>query len=213
MTLKPPKKSLKKRFLLQHVSIILALLISIIAVVAILLEMILTAELNKDLMENTEHAMNKLQERISYLFENADNFGKNPILIGSIIDHQRRLDYLPKLIDHFAKKDIHSVTLLRFDKGVIYSTLDIPPDYSKTRYLTIALTLREPRFYVSDNKNLVYIVPVYLYQIMQGILVIEYDLVDIFNGTLPKGDFFYRLYADNVKITEKNFHAGSSYVR
>ncbi|MBF0316891.1 MAG: response regulator [Nitrospirae bacterium] len=212
MTVQPPSKSLRNRLLLQQISIILALLLSMIVVVAIIFNDTLTIELNKNLKDNNERCTSKLQDRIYYLFENANSFSKNPVLIGAIIDHQIREDYLPKLIDHFVEKDITSVTMLRFDKELIYSTLNKPPDYSGTRHLKIVLTVGEPRFYVSDNHNLVYIVPIYLYKIIQGVLIIEYDLVSIFNSILPSASFFYRLYANDVKITEKNIKAGSSYI-
>ncbi|KJU81958.1 multi-sensor hybrid histidine kinase [Candidatus Magnetobacterium bavaricum] len=208
----PPKKSLRKRFLLQQVSIILALLLSIIAVVAIMLKDTLTIELNKDLKVSNEGCINKLQDRISSLFESASNFSRNPIVIESMVNYHKKLDSLPKLMDHFVIKDTHSVTMLNFDKSLIYSTLHNPPDYPSTRYLKIVMTVGEARFYVSDNKNLVYIVPIYLYKNIQGVIIIEYNLVSIFDSILPNDPFFYRLYANDVKITEKNFKAKSSYI-
>ncbi|KJU82703.1 multi-sensor hybrid histidine kinase [Candidatus Magnetobacterium bavaricum] len=102
--------------------------------------------------------------------------------------------------------------MVRFDESIAYSTLANPPDYSRIRYLRIALAVGEPRFYVADNNNLVYIVPIVFYDTPQGALVIEYDLVRIFNNILPKETFFYRLYANNVKITDNNFKASSSYI-
>ncbi|MBF0606342.1 MAG: response regulator [Magnetococcales bacterium] len=212
MTGKPQKKGLRNRLLLQHITIILSLLISVIITVAILLERTLTAELNNDLRVYNEHCINNLQQRISYLFESANTFSKNPFVINALLDPQGRADYLPKLINSFAKNDIHAVTMVRFDESIAYSTLANPSDYSRARYLRVALAVGEPRFYVADNNNLIYIVPIEFYNTTQGALVIEYDLVSIFNSILPREAFFYRLYANNVRITDKNFKASSSYI-
>ncbi|MBF0591506.1 MAG: response regulator [Nitrospirae bacterium] len=198
---------------MQHITITVILLLSIIVTVAIMLERTLTAELNHDLRIQNEHCIMSLQQRISYLFEGANHFSANPFVINALIDPQGRPSYLPRLIDNFANnKTIHAVTMVRFDESVVYSTLANPPDYSRTRYLQIALAVGEPRFYVADNNNLVYIVPIAFYNTTQGALVIEYDLVSIFSSILPREDFFYRLYANNVKITDNNFHVTSSYI-
>ncbi|MES0336454.1 MAG: hypothetical protein SFH39_08885, partial [Candidatus Magnetobacterium sp. LHC-1] len=138
MTGKPQKKGLRNRLLLQHITIILSLLISVIITVAILLERTLTAELNNDLRVYNEHCINNLQQRISYLFESANTFSKNPFVINALLDPQGRADYLPKLINSFAKNDIHAATMVRFDESVAYSTLANPSDYSRARYLRVA---------------------------------------------------------------------------
>ncbi|MBF0539463.1 MAG: hypothetical protein HQL03_14550 [Nitrospirae bacterium] len=189
----------------------MALMISIIALVGIILERILTTSIDEEIRVHNGQCINMLQYQILYLFKNADNLCKNSLLIGSFLDQNRRLDYLPQLIGSFLTKNIHAISVLDSDNSVIYSTMEHPPDYSRVRYLKIAMGINQPRFYVSDNNNLVYIVPIYL-ETSQGSLVIEYDLAGIFDTITTRKDIFYRLYADNIKITEKKFDVHNSYV-
>ncbi|MBF0606002.1 MAG: response regulator [Magnetococcales bacterium] len=212
MTVKHPRKSLKEKLLLQHVAIIAGLLFSIVSVVAIMLERTLTGELNKSLVVHNENFMDKLEQRILNLFDNANRFSKDPMLMAFIIDRQSRLDSLPKLVEHFAVRDFHHVTIVRLDSSLICSTLDKTKDYSKTRQFRMALTMGEPRFYISDYKNLVYIVPIYLYKTTQAVMINEYNLVNIFDKIQLKGLFSYRMYVNSIKIAEKGFDANKSYV-
>ncbi|MBF0344375.1 MAG: response regulator [Nitrospirae bacterium] len=212
MTVNPPKKRLRQRILFHYITLILVILISIIITVAVLLEKTLTVELNKELKVYNEHCISNLEQRLSYLFDITTNFSKNPFVVNALVDPQGRASYLPKLIDSFVKKDISAVTIVRFDETVMYFNLTNPPDYSKTRYLRMALATGEPRFYISDNRNLVYIVPIEYYNTPQGAVIVEFDLTSIFYKILPDEAFFYRLYADNFMVTDKNFDRDSSYI-
>ncbi|MBF0338880.1 MAG: response regulator [Nitrospirae bacterium] len=203
---------MKKKLLLQHVAIITGLLFFIISVVAIMLERTLTSELNKNLVVHNENFMDKLDQRILNLFDDVNRFSKDPMLTAFIIDRQGRLDSLPKLVEHFAIRDFHNVTIVSLDNSLIYSTLDNTKDYSKTRQFRMAITMGESRFYISGDKNLVYIVPVFLYKTTQAVMINEYNLTRIFDKIPFKGLFSYRMYVNNIKIAEKGFDANKSYL-
>ncbi len=140
--------------------------------------------------------------KIDFSLKESLNLGYNKI----------RSESMPKLLDSFVTTDIQSVTMVRLDRSIIYSTSKNPPDYSNVIHLKMAMAVGEPRFYLSGNNNLVYIVPIYLYKNVQAVMIIEYSLAGIFNKIRIKDDFAYRLYAKEVNISEQGFEAQKSYV-
>ncbi|MBF0336813.1 MAG: response regulator [Nitrospirae bacterium] len=212
MITRAPVKSLKKRLLQQYIMVITGLLFFITIVVAILLERTLTGDLNKYLLLHGENCMEKLEQRLVYAFENVQSFSKNPLFLGFIVYNKIRSESLPKLLESFVTKNVLSVTMVRLDRSIIYSTLKEPPDYSGVIHLKMAMAVGEPRFYLSSYKNLSYIVPIYLYKHVQAAMIIEYDLADIFDKIQLKDTFAYRLYADNVIVSEKGFKAKESHI-
>ncbi|MBF0316699.1 MAG: response regulator [Nitrospirae bacterium] len=212
MTAIPPQRSLRKRLLQQHIMVIAGLLFFVVIIVAIMLERTLTGDLNKYMLLHGENCIDKLEQRLLSLFENVNNFSRSPVFSGFIVNNKTRSESLPKLLDSFVTKDVLSVTMLRLDKSVMYSTLKNSPDYSNVIHLKMAMVVGEPRFYLSDDNNLVYIVPMYLYKNIQAAMIIEYNLTGIFDKVRLKDSFAYRLYADNVKVSEKGFEGRNSYV-
>ena len=212
---KSPRKSLKRRLIIQVSSMVAIAMLLMTGVVAYLVSLNLSNQMIIHLKSATRSSQVLLEQRIDYLLENTERLTTNPFVINGLVDAEGRQTYLPKLIESFSKgRNVLSFILVDYDGQVLFQTRQDAPAYNQSVEMRSALAKGKLSLYIQQpENNLIIVAPISYYNTTQGAVIISFDLTAISKQYLKHQSFAYhRLLIGDKVINEVNYNAQIEYL-
>lgn len=205
-----------RRRLIRQIIFLVVLIIAVgIAASSLMLHRVITDKEMASLDMLAHQYLLALDQRLSFLAQNIEQFSNNSFVTSSLIDPQGRSSYLPQFVQEFNQTSfVVETTIVDFAGEVIYASNDKIPDYLQHPDLRTTLAAGTQTFHLREKEmQLVIMQPISYYQTTQGVAVVAVDLRAILKEILPKDSTrLSRLYHGEVPFFVANEQPGFSYV-
>lgn len=212
---KSPRKSLKRRLIIQFSILVAVAMLLMTAMVAYLFSVNLSNQMINQLTSAARSSQMLLEQRISYLLESTERLTANPFVINGLVDADGRDSYLPQLVENFARgRNVVSFILVDYDAQPLFQTKKDVPAYNQSIELRNALARGSHSLYIQQPENhLVIVAPISYYDTTQGAVIIAFDLAAISKQYLQLMESsYYRLIKGQKIINEFNFMSELDYL-